>query len=98
MVKKFTGEPQQTLQEIDVEWDRVMETANRDYNAACHGAWQKYLTALKADTRKPGDRTWGKPQEYDKQYDADRQAALTRWELQTNTVGKKLDAARKLSA
>lgn len=72
----------------DREWDKVVAAANVEYNAAMLGAWNRYVTALKADPTKPGDKMWGTHRDYDEQYDQDRIAAVRRFNRAT---GKLLD-------
>ena len=77
----------------EAEWDRVLTAASADYGVAMEGAWRKYVIALKADPTKPGDALWGKERDYDHQFDADRKAALDRWNKVTADASRKLERA-----
>lgn len=82
--------PNTILREIEDTWEKDFEEANRNYDAAMYGAWQRYISAL----RDHGDEKSGGTN-FDLQYDKDRAAALARFHAASDSLDAKRERARK---
>jgi hypothetical protein len=73
--------------DADYAWDKAQQEAQKAYDMLMHGAWQRYITALKAHGVKPSGKT-----DFSTQYDREREMALKGWRDTTEKADKKLKA------
>jgi hypothetical protein len=71
--------------DADYTWDKAQQEAQRAYDMLMHGAWQRYVTALKAHGGKTSGGT-----DFDKQYDREQEMALKGWQDASVKADKKL--------
>jgi hypothetical protein len=74
--------------DADYAWDKAQQEAQRAYDMLTHGAWQRYITALKAHGKAKSAGT-----DFDRQYDREREMALKGWQDASRTADKKLQTA-----
>jgi hypothetical protein len=73
--------------DADYAWDKAQQEAQKAYDMLIHGAWQRYVTALKAHGKARSTGT-----AFDIQYDREREMALKGWQETTAKADKKLKA------
>jgi len=87
-------DPEKAQKAAEAEWDKVFTSANIEYQHGMDAAWRKYVSALKADPTKPGDKLWGAERDYDRQYDKGQRAALDRFEAAMGAADKLLESTK----
>lgn len=85
---------ERALKEADAIWQKAQEDASRTYDSAMHGAWGRYMTALKAHHEANGKKAKSGDTEFDKKYDQERESALRNWHLAASAADKKLERVK----
>ncbi len=81
---------ERALKDADAVWTKAIEEASRNYDQAMHGAWSRYVGALKVhqDTNEKKAKSGGT--DFDKKYDQERENALRTWHAASAAADKKL--------
>jgi len=78
------------LQQIDDTWRQETEALSRTYDQNMHGAWSRYVNALKAHGAGPTAGT-----DFDKQFDKERENALTGYHRAGKLADDKMEKAKR---
>jgi hypothetical protein len=81
---------QRALKEADAVWAKTTEAAIKAYDQVMHGAWSRYMSALKIHHDTHGKKAKSGGTDFDKKYDQDRENALRQWNLATAVADKNL--------
>ena len=71
--------------DADYAWEKAQQEAQKAYDMLTHGAWQRYVTALKANGKAKSAGT-----DFDRQYEREREMALKGWHDASNKADKVL--------
>src|SRR5258708_36228895 len=85
---------QRTLREADAVWTKALEDAGRNYDQAMHGAWSRYMSALKIHQDTNGVKAKSGETDFDKKFDQERESALRSWNLAAAAADKNLMKVR----
>src|SRR5271170_5982961 len=71
--------------DADYAWEKAQQEAQKAYDMLTHGAWQRYITGLKANGKAKSAGT-----DFDRQYERERETALKGWKDASEKADKVL--------
>jgi hypothetical protein len=82
---------ERALKDANAVWTKAIEEASRNYDQAMHGAWSRYIGAMKIHQDANGKKAKTGGTDFDKKFDQDRENALRTWHAASATADKKLE-------
>src|SRR5271157_1798399 len=89
---------ERALNDASAVWTKAIEEASRNYDQAMHGAWSRYVSALKIHQDTNGKKAKSGGTDFDKKYDQERENALRSWHTAAAASDKKLERTKNAIA